>query len=73
MGKRGDVGPRAPAGRLCAPFVLASSRPACVASGLAAHKARRREPGVASQTMVTRQSTPQRITATAKISVNGSS
>ncbi len=73
MGRRGADGPRAPAGRrFCAPFVLAAMRPARVAPGLVEHEARGREPGVGSQTMVMRQSAPQRITMTEKMSVMAS-
>src|SRR5882724_921088 len=75
MGKRWDFGPGAPSDRLCAPFVLAAvgSASICIVSALAGHEARTREPVVSAQTMLTRQSTPQRIMATAKISVRASS
>ena len=73
MGRRGADGPRAPAGRgLCAPFVLTAMRPARVAAGSVEHEARGRERGVGSQTMVMRQSAPQRITMTEKMSVMAS-
>jgi hypothetical protein len=65
MGRWGADGPRAPAGcRLSAPFVLTAMRPARVASSLVEHEARARERGLASQTMVMRQSAPQRISVT---------
>src|SRR6185437_13100965 len=71
--RRGADGPRAPAGRrVCAPFVRSAMRPAPVAPGLVEHEARAREPGVGSQTIVTRQSAPQRITMTEKMSVMAS-
>ena len=70
MGKRGAEGPRASAGgRFCASFVLTAMRPAGVAPGLVEHEARASEPGVGSQTIVMRQSAPQRITMTEKMSV----
>src|SRR6478736_5848625 len=70
MGRRGADGPRAPAGRrFCASFVLAAMRPAGVAPGLVEHEARGRERGVGSQKMVMRQSAPQRIKMTEKMSV----
>jgi hypothetical protein len=73
MGRRGADGPRAPAGRrFSGPFVLTSMRPARVASGLVEHEARGRERGLGSQTMVMRQSAPQRISMTAKMSVMAS-
>jgi len=69
MGRRGADGPRAPAGRrFCASFVLTAMRPAGVAPGLVEHEARGRERGVGSQTMVMRQSAPQRIKMTEKMS-----
>jgi hypothetical protein len=71
VGRRGADGPRAPAGRrFSAPLVL--MRPARVASGLVEHEARGRERGLGSQTMVMRQSAPQRISMTAKMSVMAS-
>ncbi len=72
MGKRGDLGPSVPPDRLCAPFVLAAGGPACSVSALAGHEARTREPGVSAQMVLTRQSTPQRVATTAKISVSAS-
>jgi len=73
MGRRGADGPRAPAGRrFCASFVLTAMRPAGVAPGLVEHEAKAREPGVGSQTIVTPQSAPQRITMTEKMSVMAS-
>lgn len=73
MGRRGADGPRAPAGRrFCAPFVLTAMRPAGVAPGLVEHEARARGPGVGSQTIVTPQSAPQRVTMTEKMSVMAS-
>jgi hypothetical protein len=73
MGRWGADGPRAPAGcRLSAPFVLTAMRPARVASSLVEHEARARERGLASQTMVMRQSAPQRISVTEKMSVTAS-
>jgi hypothetical protein len=70
MGRRGADGPRAPAGRrLSAPFGPNAMRPARVASGLVEHEARGRERGLGSQTMVMRQSAPQRISMTVKMSV----
>ena len=73
MGRRGADGPRAPAGRRSsAPFVLTAMRPACVASGFVKHEARVRERRVGSQRMVMPQSSPQRISMTAKMSVMAS-
>jgi hypothetical protein len=73
MGRRGADGPRAPAGRrFCASFVLTAMRPAGVAPGLVEHEARASEPGVGSQTIVMRQSAPQRIRMTEKMSVMAS-
>jgi hypothetical protein len=73
MGRRGADGARASAGRrFCAPFVLTAMRAARVASGLVEHEARGRERRVGSQTMVMRQSAPQRITMTEKVSVMAS-
>src|SRR6476619_4055647 len=70
MGRRGADGPRAPAGRrVCASFVLTAMRPAGVARGSVEHEARGRERGVGSQEMVMRQSAPQRIRMTEKMSV----
>jgi hypothetical protein len=73
MGKRGDFGPCVPSDRLCAPFVLAAGGPARSASAWAGHEARTRGPGVSAQTVLTRQSTPQRAMTTAKISFRASS
>jgi len=73
MGRRGADGPRAPAGgRFCAPFVLTAMRPAGVAPRLVEHEARGRDRGVSSQKMVMRQSAPQRIRMTEKMSVMAS-
>jgi hypothetical protein len=73
MGRRGADGPRAPPGRrFCAPFVRGAMPPAPVAPALVEHEARAREPGVGSQTIVTRQSAPQRIRVTEKMSVMAS-
>jgi hypothetical protein len=73
MGRRGADGPRASAGRrFCAPFVLTAMRAARVAPGLVEHEARGRERRVGSQTRVMRQSPPQRITMTEKMSVMAS-
>jgi hypothetical protein len=73
MGRRGADGPRASAGRrFCAPFVLTAMRAARVAPGLVEHEARGRERRVVSQTRVMRQSAPQRITMTEKMSVMAS-
>ena len=73
MGRRGADGPRAPAGRgLCAPFVLTAMRSVRDAAGSVEHEARGRERGVGSQTMVMRQSAPQGITMTEKMSVMAS-
>src|ERR1043166_8662789 len=69
-GRRGADGPRAPAGRrLSAPFDPTAMRPTRVPSGLVEHEARGRERGLGSQTMVMRQSAPQRISTTVKMSV----
>jgi hypothetical protein len=64
-----------PSDRLSAPFVLAAVGSACICivSGLAGHEARTRERVVSAQTMLTRQSTPQRVMTTGKISVRASS
>jgi hypothetical protein len=73
MGRRGADGPRAPAGRRsCASFVLTAMRPAGVAPGLVEHETRGRKRGVDSQEMVMRQSAPQRIRMTEKMSVMAS-
>src|SRR4029077_10738349 len=73
MGRRGADGPRAPAGRRsCASFVLAATRPAGVAPGLEEHETTGRKRGVDSQEMVMRQSAPQRIRMTEKMSVMAS-
>ena len=70
MGRRGADGPRAPAGRpFWGAFVRGAVRPACVAPSSVEHEVRAGEPGVGSQTIVTRQSAPQRITMTEKMSV----
>jgi hypothetical protein len=70
MGRRGADGPRAPAGRrLSAPFDPTAMRPTRVPSDLMEHEARGRERGLGSQTMVMRQSAPQRISMTVKMSV----
>jgi hypothetical protein len=75
MGKRWDFGPGVPSDRPCAPFVLAAVGSACICivAALAGHEARTREPVVSAQTMLTRQSRPQRVMTTAKISVRDSS
>ena len=73
MGRRGADGPRAPAGRpFWGAFVRGAVRPACVAPSSVEHEVRAGEPGVGSQTIVTRQSAPQRITMTEKMSVTAS-
>jgi len=73
MGRRGADGPRAPAGRrFCASFVLTATRPAGVAPGLVEHETTGRKRGVDSQEMVMRQSAPQRIRMTEKMSVMAS-
>jgi hypothetical protein len=73
MGRRGADGPRAPAGRrFCASFVLTAMRPAGVTPDFVEHEARGRERGVGSQKMVMRQSAPQRIRVTEKMSVMAS-